>query len=57
MNALQDFKPLRSPGYTGDRHDDKPEALSAGQVGVMSFVAGMMAMMILTLVFRTLVGG
>lgn len=39
--SMLDFKPFRDSGYTG-RHDDKPERLTAGQVGVLSFVAGMM---------------
>jgi hypothetical protein len=50
MNAMQDMKHLRSPGYTGNRHDDKPETLTKEQVGILSFVAGMLVMMTVTLV-------
>ena len=54
MNAMNDFKPQRSPGYTGKRHDDK-EPMSREQVGVISFVAGMMLMMLVNLVMGSLI--
>ena len=53
-NAMQDFKPLLNPGYTGNRHDDKPDALSKEQIGVLSFVFGMMFMAVISLAFGTL---
>lgn len=46
-NGMLDFKPFRSSGYTGNRHDDKPESLTAGQGAMLGFIAG--AMMVLTL--------
>lgn len=54
MNAMNDFKPILRPGYTGNRHDDKPEALTAEQAGLLGFVTGMAFIMIITLLFRGL---
>ena len=55
MNAMGDFKPVINPGYTGQRHDDKPESLSREQVGVLSFVAGMMFFALISVVMGALV--
>lgn len=41
-NSMLDFKPFRQCGYTGNRHDDRPDSLTKEQVGILSFVAGLM---------------
>jgi len=48
-SALKDFKPELYPGYTGNRHDDPPAKLSAGQAGMLGFVAGMMLVLTISL--------
>lgn len=49
-SAMQDFKPYRESGYTGNRHDDKPAKLSAEQAGIIGFIAGMLLVMTISLV-------
>ncbi len=51
-NAMLDQKPRVNPGYTG-RHDDKPEKLSREQVGILSFVAGMIFAITLSLMWSS----
>lgn len=42
MKAMLDQKPRINSGYTGNRHDDKPDSLTKEQIGILSFVAGLM---------------
>jgi hypothetical protein len=48
---MLDFKPSRSPGYTGNRHDDPPKKLSREQFGILCFVVGMMFALTLSLMW------
>lgn len=48
-NAMTDQKPRINPGYTGNRHDDKPESLTAGQAAILGWVVGMMMMLTISL--------
>ncbi len=47
-DAMLDQKPRIAPGYTG-RHDDPPEALTREQLAVLSFVAGIMLALTISL--------
>lgn len=54
---MNDWKPYRNPGYTGDRHDDRPEKLSRDQAGVLGFIVGLLFCMTIDLFFTGMTGG
>lgn len=53
-NGMLDFKPFRSSGYTGNRHDDAPASFTLGQMtmfSISSFICGMAFALTLSLLW------